>query len=108
MDLADQRLHPRYGVDLPVLFVTPDSRGIGLKTGSLVNLSQGGCAVASLITVPIGSTLTLFVQTTQGKLLLKVDQADVRWVAVGEFGVQFKQLRPEEHERLHLFLNSHQ
>ncbi|GKS58425.1 hypothetical protein YTPLAS18_19520 [Nitrospira sp.] len=104
MDLSEQREHPRFWVDLPVLFATPESWGVGLKPGSMFNLSQGGCAVASLAPVPIGSMLTLFVQTSQGKLLLKVDQAHVRWATVGEFGLQFQQLRPDARERLQLFL----
>ncbi len=106
MDLAEQRHHPRFWVDLPVLFVTPESKGVGLKSGSLFNLSEGGCAVASLINVSIGSTLTLFVQTEAGKLLLKVDQADVRWTSTGEFGVQFKQVRPDDQDRLRLYLTA--
>lgn len=106
MDLSEQREHPRFWVDLPVLFATPESQGVGLKPGSMFNLSQGGCAVASLATVPVGSVLTLFVQSAQGKLLLKVDQANVRWTTVGEFGLQFKQLRPDDQERLQLFLTN--
>ncbi len=107
MDLAEQRAHPRFWVDLPVLFTTPGSRGVGLKAGSMFNLSQGGCAVASLTNVPMGAVLTLFVQTNQGKLILKVDQAHVRWTIDGEFGIQFQQLRPEEKTRLQLFLGTH-
>lgn len=108
MDLAEQRAHPRYWVELPVLFATAESRGVGLKSGSLFNLSQGGCAVASLTAVPVGSVVTLFVQTLHGKVMLKVDQADVRWSSSGEFGLRFQQVRPEEQSRLQLFLSTHQ
>ncbi len=106
MDLAEQRLHPRYWVDLPVLFLTPDSPEVGLKSGSLFNLSEGGCAVASLSHVSIGSLLTLFVQTTAGKLLLKVDRADVRWRTLGEFGLKFEQLGPDDQQRLVAYLTA--
>ena len=104
MNIAEQRQHPRFWVDLPVLFVTPESQGVGLKPGSMFNLSRGGCAVASVTTIPVGSNLILFVQTAQGKLLLKVDQANVRWTTIGEFGLQFEHLRPDEQERLQHFL----
>lgn len=106
MDLAEQRLHLRYWVDLPVLFLTPNGQESGLKSGSLFNLSEGGCAVASLSHVSVGSTVTLFVQTSVGKLLLKVDQADVRWKTLGEFGVKFQQLGPAERERLLAYLTA--
>ena len=108
MELAEQREHPRYWVDLPVLFATSESRSVGLKSGSMFNLSRGGCAVASLANVPVGSVLTLFVQTAAGKLLLKVDEANVRWTTVGEFGLQFKTLGAEEEERLQHYLTTPQ
>jgi hypothetical protein len=91
-------------VDLPVLFATPDSQGIGLKPGSLYNLSIGGCAVESLTPVTVGDGLALFIRLPDERSAIKVDHALVRWAARGEFGVQFQSLRPEEQERLHFFL----
>ncbi len=107
MNLAEQREHPRYLVDLPVLFTPSDAHSSGLQSGSLFNLSQGGCAVTSLTKVPVGSVLTLFVQTTHGKVMLKVRKADVRWSTSGEFGLRFQELQPEDADRLQLYLNSH-
>ena len=102
--MQELRAHPRHMVDLPVLFVTPDSQGVGLKQGSLYNLSIGGCAVESPTPVTVGEGLALFIYLPDDRSAIKIDRALVRWASRGEFGVQFQSLRPEEQERLHLFL----
>lgn len=102
--MQDLRAHPRHMVDLPVLFATPDSQGVGLKQGSLYNLSVDGCAVESPTPVAVGDGLALFIRPPEDRNASKVDRALVRWASRGEFGVQFQSLRPEERERLHLFL----
>jgi hypothetical protein len=48
--------------------------------------------------------LALFIRLPDDRSAIKVDRALVRWASRGEFGVQFQSLRPEERERLHLFL----
>lgn len=100
------RAHPRIPVDLPVFFATPDSAGIGVKKGSMYNLSLGGCAVTSVTTVEMGTDITLFIQVPDEVMTIKVDQAAVRWAQLGEFGLEFLRLRHEEQQRLHLLLTT--
>jgi PilZ domain len=100
------RAFPRIPVDLPVFFATPESEGIGVKKGSMFNLSAGGCAVTSVTTVEVGTDIALFIQVPHEDTTIKVDQAAVRWSLFGEFGLEFLRLRPEEQERLHLLLTT--
>ena len=98
------RAHPRIPVDLPVFFATPDSAGIGVKKGSMYNLSLRGCAVTSVATVEAGTDIALFIQVPDEVITIKVDQATIRWAQLGEFGMEFLRLRDEEQQRLHLLL----
>ncbi|HKW85582.1 MAG TPA: PilZ domain-containing protein [Nitrospiraceae bacterium] len=100
------RAHPRIPVDLPVFFATPDSAGIGVKKGSMYNLSLRGCAVTSVATVEVGTDIALFIQVPDEVITIKVDQATVRWAHLGEFGMEFLRLRDEEQQRLHLLLTT--
>lgn len=104
---SEQRRHPRYWVDLPVLFRTSSTHSEGLQSGTVFNLSQGGCAVATLSPLPVGEILTLFVQTTEGKVMVTVDKADVRWSTASEFGLRFQGLDPDDQNRLQRYLSSH-
>jgi predicted lysophospholipase L1 biosynthesis ABC-type transport system permease subunit len=54
--------------------------------------------------VEVGADLALFIQVPQQANTIKVDQATVRWVTDGEFGLTFQNQRPEEQERLRLWL----
>jgi hypothetical protein len=102
----DRREHPRTPVDLTVLFVTPDMEGIGLKKGSIRNLSSTGCAVQSASQLQVGAECSLFIQVPQQVHTIKVDQARVQWVLNEEFGLIFRSQRPEEMERLRHWLEA--
>ncbi len=72
----------------------------GVSKGTLFNLSQGGGAIESAISVQSGTVLTLRVHLPSLKQPIEVNQAQVTWTAGDDFGVQFLQLGPQERERL--------
>jgi hypothetical protein len=66
----------------------------------LFNLSRGGGAIESGMSVQSGTVVTLRVHLPSVKQPIEVEQAEVTWTAGDDFGVQFLQLGPDERERL--------
>jgi len=80
------RAYPRIPVDLPVFFATPDSEGIGIKKGSMFNLSAGGCAVTSVTTVEVGTDIALFIQVPHEDTTIKVTRPPFAGLCLGSLG----------------------
>ncbi|MBI4400812.1 MAG: PilZ domain-containing protein [Nitrospirae bacterium] len=68
--------------------------------GRLLDLSTGGCKVASDKTVQKGTFLGLRVQLPDSGSPLEIEQAEVRWALGQKFGVEFLRMRAEEQGRL--------
>ena len=94
------RKSTRFAVQLPVSF-----RGDQLSDGgTILNLSEEGCAVTSETVVGVAVYLQLTMQFREREEPVHVDLAAVRWSSATRFGVEFIKIRPEEEERLKKFV----
>ena len=94
------RKHTRFAVQLPVSF-----RGDRLSNGgTILNVSEEGCAITSETAAGAAAYLQLTMQLREREEPVQVDLAAVRWSSATRFGVEFIKIRPEEGERLKKFV----
>ena len=67
---------------------------------TVIDLSTNGCQAKSLILVHVGMTLRLSLFLHDQKWPLRIDEALVRWVNGGMFGLEFTGIRPAQRERV--------
>jgi hypothetical protein len=96
------RKHTRFAVQLPVSF-SGDQLSDG---GTILNVSAEGCAITSNTVAGVGVYLQLTMQLRGREEPILVDLAAVRWSVATRFGVEFIKIRPEERERLKLFVRA--
>jgi hypothetical protein len=96
------RKAPRFAIQLPVVFKTESVEA----SGTVLNLSSGGCAVASSTHVIQGTYPQLQIQVIEGEEPVHVELAAVRWATGERFGVEFIRIRPEQADRLSKFLRT--
>jgi c-di-GMP-binding flagellar brake protein YcgR len=94
------RKHTRFAVQLPVSF-SGDQISDG---GTILNVSAEGCAITSDTVAGVAVYLQMTMQLREREEPIQVDLAAVRWVAATRFGVEFIKIRPEERERLKMFV----
>jgi len=102
----DRRKHPRVEhksfYTIPVTF-SGEAKG----TGTLFDLSPGGCKVNSRITPPLGATLRLRLAVSCNSKPVKIDTAVVGWTIQGKFfGVKFLDVKPTDRSALEQYLDS--
>jgi len=102
----ERRKHPRIAhkslCTIPVKF-SGEAKG----TGSLYDLSPGGCKVDSRTTPPLGASLTLRLAVSSKSEPVKIDAAIVSWTIKGKyFGVKFLDVKPTERLVLDRYLDS--
>ena len=96
------RKHTRFAVQLPVSF-----KGDQLSAGgTILNVSEDGCAITSETVASVGVYLQMTMQLRVREEPVQVDLAAVRWSSATRFGVEFIKLRPEEEERLKEFVKA--
>jgi c-di-GMP-binding flagellar brake protein YcgR len=96
------RKHTRFAVQLPVSF-----KGDQLSDGgTILNLSEEGCAITSEAVAGVAVYLQMMMQLRAGEEPVQVDLAAVRWSSATRFGVEFIKIRPEEEERLKRFVKA--
>ena len=94
------RKHTRFAVQLPVSFKGEQvSHG-----GTILNLSEEGCAITSETVAGASVYLQLTMQLREREEPVQVDLAAVRWSFATRFGVEFIKIRPEEGKRLRKFV----
>ena len=96
------RKHTRFAVQLPVSF-SGDQLSHG---GTILNLSEEGCAITSETLAGAAAYLQLTMQLREREEPIQVDLAAVRWSSATRFGVEFIKIRPEEGERLKKFVKA--
>lgn len=96
--MIECREYPRIPVALPVLFSTTGDTEF--RAGTMFDISAGGCAVTSRITVEPGTSVTLQIRATELSSPITVHSAQVRWASHGEFGVEFLNLTELDRSRL--------
>ncbi len=94
--MQEQRQIPRHQVDCPVTFVVEDIP----RTGTIFNLSEGGCAIQSGVPVPNSGYASLSITFPEEVEPVVVDLALVRWVTRTEFGCEFRIVGSKARTRL--------
>lgn len=93
----DLRRHQRF----PVHFhSTLSGLQRGDWTGTIVNLSKGGCQVETKSQVYSGMHVSLRLDVPGDPSPLRIERAAVRWNRGGAIGVGFLTVSPPEQERL--------
>jgi hypothetical protein len=99
----DRRATPRFRLQFRTAFS-------GLRalegTGTILDLSLGGCRVESQVTVQEGVSLELRVYAPDLEWPLMIDEARVQWISGQTFGLAFVRVRDVEQQRLHQVLVS--
>ena len=99
--MMEQRKNFRF----PVKFCSSfSSTGLVGGEGNIVDLSTRGCRIESSIDVQPGSSLDVRIKATEGKPLIHIQAAIVRWSRGGEFGLEFEVIVPTEWAHLHDFV----
>ena len=88
----------RIPVELPVFFSRVGNAE--RHKGTLFDISAGGCAVTSMMTITPGTDVTLVIQTTDLGSPITIHSAQVRWASHGEFGMEFLNLSELDRNRL--------
>lgn len=70
----------------------------------VVDLSQTGCRIATLVQVPSGTKLVVQLMLPDDLPPIEVKSSIVRWSRDHEFGVQFLEMREEDRARLSRFI----
>jgi hypothetical protein len=74
--------------------------------GMVVDLSHTGCRIATLVQVSCGTNLVVQLMLPDDLPPITVKSCIVRWSRNHEFGVQFLELREQDHARLARFVGT--
>src|SRR4029077_16069168 len=91
---VEQRKHRRHSVNFQGVY---SSGSVQVRDAVVLDLSMGGCRVASTSPMPPGTTIQLQIRPRQTSLIY-VPSALVRWASGYAFGVQFQEL-PERYSK---------
>ena len=97
---TDLRQAPRYWIQCPIAISEFDT----VSEGAVLNLSMGGCTVASAQSVRNGMVMVLRLSLPDSDSPMKVGLAAVRWAMGRAFGLEFLRLQPMERKRLRRFV----
>lgn len=97
MKVQDRRVTPRFRVQFRTTFST-DSALEG--TGTILDLSAGGCRAESTATLTPGLALELRIYAEGLEWPLMVEAATVQWISGQMFGLAFFRMKPAERHRL--------
>jgi hypothetical protein len=93
----EQRKNHRYHVQFRSSF---SSVGMVGGEGSLMDLSVRGCRIESLTDVQPGASLRVGIEAIEHEPPIQIQHALVRWSRMGQFGLEFETMAPEEWIRL--------
>jgi len=92
----EKRQQPRFTSQFRSTFSGEQREG----QGRTLDLSSGGCMIESDSPVVVGATFECRVYVPGLDWPLRIDEAQVRWVKTGTFGVQFTKIQPDEEVKL--------
>ena len=98
----EQRKFQRFSDNSLVKFFSEAVEG----EGRLDNLSLGGAAILSDVSIPRGEYLALKIISPSQASTIEVELAPVRWVKEGSFGVEFIRIAPGSQQRLKQYLDT--
>jgi len=93
---GEQRKHRRHHVNFQGIY---SSSSVQVKEAIVLDLSIGGCRVASTIPMPPDTAIQLQIRPHQAAPIY-VPSAIVRWASGYAFGVQFRELPEHESKAL--------
>jgi len=93
----EQRQQPRFTSQFRSTFSGEQREG----QGRTLDLSTGGCKIEADLPVVVGDAFECRIYVPGLDWPLRVDEAQVRWVKAGTFGIQFTKIRPDEAEKLY-------
>jgi hypothetical protein len=111
-NVVELRRHPRFRMSLPVVLsfsrseVSVSFRGDHQGAGTVVDLSTKGCKVLSAAHVQPGDRLLLILRVPRQATPLTINQASVRWVEDGSFGLEWAALPPDAERKLKRLIES--
>ncbi len=98
----EERKHPRIVCEYSISF-----EGVQLTgSGTVSNLSMGGCTLRSDTDVPTGAYLAFRISPPDYEPPIQVGLAAVRWVKGQESGLEFINMGPEDQTRLRRFVST--
>ncbi len=101
--MIECRADRRIPVEIPISFSTIGNSDV--REGMMFDVSAGGCAVTSTVSVDYGTGVKLLIRSTDFGSPITIHSAAVRWASHGEFGVEFLSLTELDHSRLRRFLH---
>lgn len=101
--MIECREHPRIPIELQVIFSLTDQTDV--RQGTTFDISTGGCAVTSAVSMAPGTGVKLLIQATELAVPITVHSAAVRWAHHGEFGIEFLRLTDLDRSRLQRLLH---
>jgi hypothetical protein len=93
----EQRKNLRYHVQFRSSF---SSVGMVGGEGSIMDLSVRGCRIESSTDVQPGASLRVGIEAIEHEPPIQIQHALVRWSRMGQFGLEFETMAPEEWARL--------
>jgi hypothetical protein len=98
----EKRQQPRFTSQFRSTFSGEQREG----QGRTLDLSSGGCMIETDQPVVVDATFECRIYVPGLDWPLRIDEAQVRWVKEGTFGVQFTKIQPDEEAKLRRVLAS--
>ena len=92
----EQRQQPRFTSQFRSIFSGGQQEGQGWT----LDLSAGGCRIETDLPVTVGAAFECRIYVPGLDWPLRIDEAQVRWVKAGTFGIQFTKIQPDEEAKL--------
>jgi hypothetical protein len=93
----DKRQFPRFATRF---FASLDVSEVPQGEGQVINLSRGGCCVATTVAAKPGTIFQLRMRVPDGEPPIRVDQAIVQWHLTTYLGMKFLVVSEAEGARL--------
>ncbi len=100
--ITDHRKYPRYTVAFPA---TIDD-GVAIQASKAIDISREGCRIRCTETTPGAKYFRVEIHITGASDTLAIDLAVMRWARLGDIGVEFICLSPENQKRLRALIQS--
>lgn len=94
--VREKRQQPRFTSQFRSIFSGGQREG----QGRTLDLSTGGCMIETDSPVIVGATFECRIYVPGLDWPLRIEEAQVRWVKAGTFGVQFMKIQPDEETKL--------
>ena len=92
----EKRQQPRFTSQFRSTFSGGQREG----QGRTLDLSTGGCMIETDFPVVVGTSFECRIYVPGLDWPLRIDEAQVRWIKAGTFGIQFTKIQPDEETKL--------